>query len=97
MEAIQLIVFCMSTWRLTVMFLQDSGPFDIFDKLRSVTNAGVWEDANQIGRLLTCPYCFSVWAAIFMYALVTYAPSIGWPAAYILTASAVTSIIEDVR
>jgi Protein of unknown function (DUF1360) len=59
--------FCASTlavWRITHLFSQEDGPFDLVIKLRKQLGQGF------LGDLLDCFYCLSLWVAIpFAYLL----------------------------
>jgi hypothetical protein len=53
--------FCASTlavWRITHLFSQEDGPFDLVIKLRKQLGQGF------LGDLLDCFYCLSIWVAI---------------------------------
>jgi len=80
------------------MLMHDSGPFGFLDKTRVAVGADKqWEDASELGRLLQCPYCTSVWVAAAMYGLVVLWPSVFWPVSYIFAASGVASLIEELK
>jgi hypothetical protein len=56
----------LATWRLTSLFVDERGPFDIFGKIRDL--AGIKYDEysrpcadTEIGKALLCPWCTSVW------------------------------------
>lgn len=56
MTPFQFIILALAVYRLTVLFVRDTGPFDIFAKMRS------WRFG---GKLLSCPRCVSLWIGIF--------------------------------
>lgn len=66
------IVYALAIWRLSNMLVDESGPFDLFGKLRS--KLGVKYDRHSkpygetfLAQLLSCIYCVSVWiSAIFV-------------------------------
>lgn len=63
---IALIVGALATWRLTSLFVSESGPYDIFGRLRD--GLGVTYDersqprgSNEFATALTCMWCASLW------------------------------------
>lgn len=70
MNAIDLIIICFATVRLTNLFMYDSGPYDIFEKLRQwagIIDGSLYLDGKYslIGNILICHYCTSIYMAIF--------------------------------
>jgi hypothetical protein len=62
------VVLSLAVYRLSIMLVDESGPFDIFDKLRYA--AGIRYDqfsqahSNKVvGKALLCVNCTSVWVA----------------------------------
>ena len=55
-------------WRLTHLFWGEDGPWDSFARLRSLAGD------SELGRLLDCFYCLSLWVALPFTVLV----SDGW-------------------
>ncbi len=53
MNACYFIIGALATWRITVLFARDAGPWDVFKRLRKIT---------RLSKLLSCPFCVSVWA-----------------------------------
>jgi hypothetical protein len=52
-------LFCsLAVWRLSFLFSQEDGPFDIVIKLRKLLGHGF------LGSLLDCFYCMSLWLSI---------------------------------
>lgn len=64
---VKLVVGILATWRLTSLICYESGPFDVFEKIR--WHVGVYfEDEQGVsltfwGRLLSCLWCTSIWIA----------------------------------
>ena len=46
------LLIILAVWRVTHLITNESGPFDIFEKIR-------------YGKLLNCFYCLSFWISIF--------------------------------
>jgi hypothetical protein len=59
------VVAVLATWRISHLIAKEDGPFDLV--LRARARAGT----SVLGRLMDCPYCVSVWAAL---------PLAGWVA-----------------
>jgi Protein of unknown function (DUF1360) len=63
---IDFILCTLAVWRLSFLFSQEDGPFDLVIKFRKLFKQGYF------GRLLDCFYCLSLWFAIpFAYYLCT--------------------------
>lgn len=52
-----LVLGVLAVWRVTHLLTAESGPWDVFLRLRKVAGAGFW------GTLLGCFYCLSLWVA----------------------------------
>lgn len=54
------LILALATWRLTSLFVNEEGPFAVFDKLRC--GIGVYDDdPNWLAKGLSCMWCASVW------------------------------------
>ena len=53
----ELVIASLATWRLSHLFAQEDGPFDVVVALRRAAGTSMW------GRLMDCPYCLSLWFA----------------------------------
>lgn len=51
------IKLALATWRLSSLLVQESGPFDVFGKLRGKTT---------VGGMLDCVWCTSIWVAALL-------------------------------
>ena len=72
MIATVLIVLGLATWRLTSLFVWETGPFNIFQRIRE--KVGILHDETGhpyqypdtfFAQLLSCVWCFSIWVAFF--------------------------------
>lgn len=54
MTATLFVIGALATYRITVLFVRDAGPFDVFKRLRKVA---------RCSKLLSCPFCVSMWVA----------------------------------
>jgi hypothetical protein len=64
----------LATLRLSLMLMQDQGPFDVFEKLRFAlgvryNEVGTRYAQSAWGRGILCLHCVSVWAAAVVAAL----------------------------
>lgn len=51
-------IACLAVWRLTHLFINEDGPWDLIYLLRKAVGAGFF------GSLLDCFYCLSIWIAL---------------------------------
>lgn len=61
MQANELLLIGLATWRLAYMLVYEDAPFRAFDRLRTLANH--WE---MTGELLSCVRCVSVWVAALL-------------------------------
>jgi hypothetical protein len=55
---IEFVISTLAVWRLSYLFSQEDGPFDVVIKLRKLLGHGFF------GSLLDCFYCLSLWISI---------------------------------
>jgi hypothetical protein len=55
LELAELIILSLATWRLSYLIVYEDAPFHALEKLRE------W---NDLGGLLRCIYCVSIWVAV---------------------------------
>lgn len=100
--SIELIVLLgLATWRVSSMIVNESGPFDVFLKLRSL--AGIKHDENGkqmevpsmfFAQLFSCVWCSSMWVAAFWVLAWYILPSWVIPAALLCAGSAIAIILD---
>lgn len=57
-SALDLLILAIATWRVSYMLTRETGPFDVFKRLR---------ERLPLGGLTACIWCASVWvAALFI-------------------------------
>jgi len=70
MDISRAVVISVATWRLTRMLVHESGPLNVFRRIRD--EAGIMEDDDgfrivpddgRVGTMLGCMWCTSVWVA----------------------------------
>lgn len=59
----------LATWRLASLLHREDGPWEIFAQIRDIAGVKYDEQSqaysdNQIGKMLTCFWCISVWSAL---------------------------------
>lgn len=81
----------LATHRLTRLVLSDKITEPARDKIFEKFDPA----SSQLGYLLTCPWCASIWIGAGVAAFRTVAPSAWRPIALMLAASSVTGIIEE--
>ena len=64
-----------ATWRLSNLLMYETGPFNIFSKIRDLLGVReTWDDGEEdlgfFHDLLTCINCTSIWVATFLALLV---------------------------
>jgi hypothetical protein len=63
-DPVALVVMALATWRIAALFFFDSGPWDVFERLRYL--AGVYKDPQPFwGKQLSCLWCCSLWSGLF--------------------------------
>jgi hypothetical protein len=53
-----LVLGSLGVWRVTYLLTAESGPWDIFERLRQLGRSGFW------AGLTGCFYCMSLWVAV---------------------------------
>lgn len=86
---VKLALFSLATYRLTKLVMEDEITSGIRDKVISK-----FEQYPKVEYFIYCPWCVSVWAGAGLLVLDHVAPAIGEVTQKVLTASAVTGIIN---
>ena len=101
MNITELLILILAKWRITNLFVDDSegGPWDALHIIRY--HAGVRYDdkrraygINMLSRNMTCFWCFSVWAGLFVL-LVSLIPY--WVGFYLLLPFALSGAALAIR
>ena len=93
-----LIILVFATWRLSSLFKNERGPYQIFEKIRIWV--GIYDESKE-GTLLVeifeCFWCLSIWVATFICVLAAAGGLITWQQVFfsILATSAISIIIEE--
>ncbi len=69
-----MIVRILATWRLTQLLHHEMGPWEVFAKVRDLAGIRYNEYSepisdSQIGKMLLCFWCTSIWAALIVAVL----------------------------
>lgn len=92
------LIAALATWRLTTLFVNEDGPFDLLVKFRSFIGIK-WNaqsepyGTNFLAEAFTCVWCLSIWIGALMAIFI--APSITWYPVYVLALSAAAIMIEE--
>lgn len=90
-QLIHFISLLLSTYRLTKLINDDY----ILNDIRQMIFKKFPPKESKIGYLFLCPWCMSIWAAGSLLALHAFAPKVYEYVSLILTASAVTGLLEE--
>lgn len=85
LDLTSLIFLALATWRVTNMITDESCPFDACVWIRKHLN---------IGKVLDCPYCTSVWVSLAML-LLWYTEGL-YVIVYLLAVSTLTIVIHHI-
>lgn len=71
----------LATWRLASLLVNEAGLFSVFARLRRAAgvrtdNTGRKYADNELGELLTCVWCMSIWTAGLVLICERFAPRI---------------------
>jgi hypothetical protein len=96
-----LFIFGLATWRVASMFVNETGPFNLFLKIREF--AGISHVENEpfeipdkfLAQLLSCVWCASVWVGMGWAILWLLIPDIAGKLAMIFSFSAIAILIES--
>lgn len=101
MDWFQLVVLALATWRVSSLFVNEDGPFDMFFHLRMwsirlwpwlKTESGV--PNNFFAQLLSCVWCFSIYAGAFWVVFYLLSPRIAILTAIALDLSTITIVLN---
>lgn len=83
MQPLDLIILSLATWRLAFFVAHESGPFAVMARIRT---------KNDLGGLLTCIKCVSIWAALLL--LVAYSSPLV-PLVWVLAVSGLSLMLSS--
>lgn len=83
MSLVDFIILCLATWRISSLLVAETGPFDVFLKLREAV--GITHDEDKkvaviperfLPQLLSCMWCTSVWVGFTWVLLFLLLPQV---------------------
>ncbi|MDP2727536.1 MAG: DUF1360 domain-containing protein [Dehalococcoidia bacterium] len=98
-----LAVLGLACWRLTNLVQQERGPFAILTQMRRLVGVEhddegeptSWPD-TEVGRLLKCPWCGSIWIAAGLVGFYLAFPTQTIAAAFLFALSTVAIAFQEV-
>ena len=87
----------LASWRVTAMLSRETGPLDMFVRIREFF--GIGHDTNGmviswpetlLAKLIVCPFCLSVWCAVVLYGVWRVEPV----AVLVVAAMGVAALVE---
>lgn len=97
------VILALATWRVAHLLVDETGPFEIFDWLRAQFGIRVSEEGefylregsdNQIGKMLLCLQCTSMWVGLLFGVLYKLWPIFTFNLAVVLAFSALACVID---
>ena len=83
MEITHLVIYALAVWRISSLFVNESGPWGIFVKARAWTgilhnDKGIAYQIpdNFLAGVLSCVWCCSIWVSLFMAIVWFVSPSL---------------------
>lgn len=74
MQPTDLLILCLAIWYTSYSVVKLSAPFNLFGRLRVWATGGAEPVPGSLGELLTCIYCFSVYAAV-LWLIIWHTPA----------------------
>lgn len=100
-----MLVLSLATWRLSNLLVKERGPFACFEWIRARFDLRVDAETkliylkdgsrNEIGMMLLCPLCTSLWVAGAITLFYLLLPTITYWTCMWLAASAVSCVISQ--
>lgn len=63
MSSLQFVIYCLATWRLSYLLVNEDGPYNMLGRIR--------ENLESYTTVLTCVWCSSIWIGM-LAALATF-------------------------
>ena len=98
MSLTNVIIYGMAVWRMASMLVNETGPWNMFLKLRywaGIEHEGMIPD-NFFGGVLSCVWCTSIWIAFFFTVFLLLSPKWSLVLAVSLSFSTVAIIIDKI-
>lgn len=96
-----LIIFGLAVWRISSLFVNEDGPFEVFRNFR-LWSGIQYDDFGMMNMIpnsffagvLSCVWCCSIWISFFLTAIWLFYPEIALKASVPFAFSAVAIIID---
>lgn len=96
-----LVVCGLATWRISSLFVSEEGPFEMFTNIRKRCGVHIFANSDpdisivpdnqgQLARLLSCIWCFSVWATPIVWAIYALVPIV----VFVIASMVIPIVIE---
>lgn len=101
METHNLFIYGLAIWRIASLFVRETGPFNLFVKIRKL--AGIIHDENGtpvgipdgfFAGILSCVWCCSIWLSIGMTIFWLFFPEPSLKFSVVFAFSAVAILID---
>jgi hypothetical protein len=69
MNALDVMLLALATWRLSSLLVDEDGPFDVFERVRRLANK------VGMGKVFACIWCMSLWVSAALLLLYIALPS----------------------
>ena len=100
---IEVVVLCLACWRLSHLVQYERGPLAVFQRIRMLAAVQhgpdgeplAWPD-TELGRLVRCLWCGSVWIGLGLVGLYLYAPDVAVIFSLPFAVSAGAIVIQEV-
>ena len=93
------VILALAAWRISSLLAHESGPFDMFAKLRSIVGVEVdglgRNGTGVLSNLIICVWCTSVWLGLFAALLYYFLPVATVAVALVFAISAGAILVEE--
>lgn len=90
MDLIAVVISGLAGWRIASLFLNEEGPWGIFEKVRKLIGIKPGPVTGFLPTLFTCIYCLSLWVSLAAYFIYVFLPE----AAMIIAAATVVILVD---
>jgi hypothetical protein len=98
-----IVILGLAVWRIASLLSAERGPYAMFEKIREwcgvrytvVEGVERAESDREIGKLILCPWCSSVWLGAIASILYLWKPVVVWMALP-LALSALAIIVNEI-
>jgi hypothetical protein len=103
MTPLEFAVYCLATWRISSLLVNEAGPFDIFVKIREVFGIKHKDKIPYeypetfFTQLLSCVWCVSIWVAMVVTLLWLSIPVVAFVLSLPFAISAGAIIIDRLK